>query len=415
VSGIDEDRTAGGSACIWVAAPAPLVAEAVAAVRHRGAATVTEPVNLTADHAPLDETFAARRYFRKFERITQHLARVAAEMERDGNLTREDAGILGGYVARISATFRALSLKYLMAGRETGAMLGALTIDKVESGFPVHSELLTLANDTLQAGNHLTGLPARDTLIDRMVGQIVGDLVVPARLQFALSQRLYYEALATGALFYARNDPQALFLAEDKGRRRYLVHWAVYDSRVNLPAIYLMEVEDTGRRALPADAARWPEAQAHLMAQSMGALKLLTIAQGFDRDFDALHPKRLRRFHVGPMYSSAFTLQSGPIREVLEEAHAPEGEDWALAWTVETLESERAEAERAGWFGTVERQIFALDPFSGRGADTGATRTERAIILPERAFQVLAEKRPPGFSTVRKFVVGAGGRVLSHV
>jgi hypothetical protein len=248
-----------------------------------------------------------------------------------------------------------------------------------------------------------------------MVRQIVGELEIPTRLQFAMSQRLYYEALLTEALFYARNDPQAVWHGETvAGRNRFLLHWAVYDSQVNLPALYLMEVEDSGRLPLPKDPRRWPEAQTHLVAQSLGGLKLLTIAQGFDTDFADLHPKRLRRYHVGPMYSSAFTLQSGPLRGVLEESHASEGEDWALAWTVETLESQRAEQQKAGWFGTVERQIFALDPFSGRGADTGATRTERAIILPERAFQVLAEKRPPGFASVRKFVVGAGGRVLSH-
>ena len=40
------------------------------------------------------------------------------------------------------------------------------------------------------------------------------------------------------------------------------------------------------------------------------------------------------------MYSSAFTLQTGAIKEVLDEAKAGEGEDWALAWTVEELESE---------------------------------------------------------------------------
>ncbi len=371
---------------------------------------------LTADHIALDDAFAVRRYFRKFDVITGHLARVAAEMERDGSLSRDDAGILAGYVARIAATFRTLSMKYLMSGRDTGSVLGALTIDKHESGFPIHSELLTLANDTLQADRHLSSLPPRDDILDRMIRQIVGDLTIPTRLQFAMSQRLYYEALLSQKLFYARNDPEAVFHGDiARSRRRFLLHWAVYDSQVNLPAIYLMEVEDTGRRALPANPYRWPEVQAHLIAQSLNGLKLLTIAQGFDRDFDDLHPKRLRRFHVGPMYSSAFTLQTGPIREVLDEARAPEGQDWALAWTVETLESERVEEERAGWFGTVERQIFALDPFSGRGADTGATRTDRAIILPERAFQVLAEKRPPGFASVRKFVVGAGGRVLSHV
>jgi len=134
------------------------------------------------------------------------------------------------------------------------------------------------------------------------------------------------------------------------------------------------------------------------MAQSVGGLKLLTIAKGFDEDFDDLHPTRLRRFHIGPMYSHAFTRQMGPLRDVLEAANSPVGEDWALVC----------------WFGTVERQIFALDPFSGQGAETGATRMERSLIMPERPFQALAERNPAGFRDVRKFVVSDGGRVLSY-
>lgn len=113
------------------------------------------------------------------------------------------------------------------------------------------------------------------------------------------------------------------------------------------------------------------------------------------------------------MYSSAFTLQTGPIREVLDEARSPAGEDWALAWTVEELESERVEVEK-GWFSDTEREVFRLDPLAGVGAETGATRITRALILPQRPFQVLAEKDPAGFRAVRKFVVGKEGRVLVY-
>jgi hypothetical protein len=35
---------------------------------------------LTADHAELYDTLVARRYFAKFDRITGHLARVAAAL-----------------------------------------------------------------------------------------------------------------------------------------------------------------------------------------------------------------------------------------------------------------------------------------------------------------------------------------------
>jgi len=153
--------------------------------------------------------------------------------------------------------------------------------------------------------------------------------------------------------------------------------------------------------------------QAHLLAQSVGGLKPVTIARGVDVDFSDLHPKRLRRVHLGPMYSSAFTLQTGPIREVLDEAKSPSGDDWALAWTLEEVESGGVEVDK-GWFSSTEREVFTLDPFSGRGADTGATRVQRSLILPQRPFQVLAEKDPEGFRDMRKFVVGREGRVVVY-
>mgnify|MGYP006179238621 CR=1 FL=1 len=43
---------------------------------------------------------------------------------------------------------------------------------------------------------------------------------------------------------------------------------------LNVPVVYLMEVVDSGRKALPLDEGRWPEVQAHLMAQSVGAANL---------------------------------------------------------------------------------------------------------------------------------------------
>lgn len=374
-----------------------------------------ETMGTDADHVGLTDTLVARRYFAKFDVITGHLARVAAEMEREGSLSRQDVAILGAYIGALAVTFRALGHKYLMTGRDAGTAFGALQMDRVESGFPVFQELLVMANDAQQAARHLANMPSVDELKEQMIREIVGDQKIPTKLQFAMSQRLYYQALAEGGLFWASNDPVAFWLGErTDGRRQYLVHWAVYDSQVNLPTIYLMEVEDSGDWALARDLRRWPEAQRHLIAQSVAGLKLLTIAQGFDRDFDDLHPKRLRRYHLGPMYSSAYTLQTGPLREVLEDAGGTEGQDWALAWTVETLESERVQQEKSGWFGRVDREIFALDPFSGRGVDTGATRTERAIVLPARPYQVLAERNPPGFHDVRKFVVSPQGRVLSY-
>ncbi len=366
---------------------------------------------LTNDHTELYDTLVARRYFAKFERISGYLGRVAGELESEGTLTRTEARVLGRYITALATTFRALSYKYLMTGRSDSAL--RLTFDRHESGFPVAQELMMMAVDAAQVDKHLAGGASVDELKDRMIRRIVGELALPTDLQFALSQRLYHEALAQGGLFLARNDPDAQWIEDRKGRRQYLLHWAVYDTQVNLPVVYLMDLEDSGKRPLPSDDGRWPQAQHHLMAQSVAGLKLLTIAQGFDTDFPTLHPKRLRRIHLGPMYSHSFTLQSGPISDVLSSARAPEGQDWALVWTVEDLRADRVEQVKDGWFSTVERQIFALDPFAGKGADTGTTRMDRMVVLPEQPYQALAELNPPGFRDVRKFVVGAGGRIIA--
>ena len=371
--------------------------------------------DLTSDHKALDDDLAARRYFAKFERITRLLAGVAAEMETTEGFARRDTGVLAGYIQSIARSFRALSLKYLIAGRINGPARRHLTIDLHESGFPIYQELVSMANDAAQAATHLHRIPPADSLKDEMIRRIVGAREIPTDLQYALSQRLYYETLADPAhpMFFAQMHPVAELRSEARGRRVFDLAWAVYDSQLNVPVVYLMELHDSGKRALHQDAGRWAQVQDRLLAQSVGGLKLVTIARGFDQDFSDLHPKRLRRLHLGPMYSSAFTLQTGPIREVLEEAKAAPGDDWALAWTIEDLESERVEMEK-GWFSSTEREVFRLDPFAGRGAETGATRLRRAVILPQRPFQVLAEKDPPGFQEVRKFVVGNQGRVLVY-
>ena len=371
--------------------------------------------SLANDHVGISDGVSARRYFRTFEAIMAHMGRVAGVMEAEGDFTRVEVTALARHVTALTFTFRALSMKYLMTGRDTGRFFGSLTIDNHESGFPAAQELMVMANDAQQAARHLRDMPTVEELKAQMLRKIIGDLEVPTKLQFALSQRLYYEELARGDLFWPRNDPEAVWLGDlGEGRRRYLLHWSVYDTEVNLPCLYLMEVEDTGKVALPKDERRWPEAQAHLMAQSLGGLKLLTIASGFDADFDHLHPKRLRRFHIGPMHSSAYTRQSGPIHDVLVEASSTEGQDWALVWTEERLESERVTTEAQGWFGRVEREVYALDPFGGRGVDLGATEMVRSVILPARPFQVLSERNPPGFANVRKFVVAPDGTVLRY-
>ncbi len=373
-------------------------------------------MDLTYTHAVLENAAQTRRYFAKFERIIGHLGAVANISLDEKLITTMEVKMLKGYLQALSNTFTALSYKYLMSDRVSLQSGDQFSIDKTQSGFPIFRELMQMTADVTQADKHLKSLPSPERLKKDMINHILTEKSAPSQLQFAMSQRIYYEYLAQKDLFLTQNHPEILWVGMDVKdvRRSYLIHWAAYDSQTNLPVIYFMELEDTASRALPHDERRWPRVQAHLMAQSVSGLKLLTIAQGFDRDFDTLHPKMLRRFHLGPMHSHAYTEQRGPLRDVLAQASGEAGLDWALAWTVESLVSESITKEKVGIFKTAERQVYHLDKVDFQMADSGASDINRALILPHRAYQVLEEKYKSDFKGVQKYVVGKNAKILSY-
>jgi hypothetical protein len=376
-------------------------------------------VDLTLDHRTLEEAHETRRYFAKFERIISHLQGVAESVINENTALPTEIPVLKEYLEALSGTFTALSYKYLLAGRVSDMLPSLLNIDRQDSGFPIYQELLQMANDAMQADKHLRSLPTMRELKLEMVNHILREQSTPTNLQFAASQRQYYEELAKGTLFWARNDPRLAWMGNVADNRRlYRLHWAVYDSQQNIPLIYILDLEDSGKWPLAKDERRWPRVQSHLTAQSAASLKLVTIARGFDRDFDDLHPKRLRRFFLGPMYSHAFTQQSGPLRDVLAEVAGRPGEDWALAWTTETLVASGSEFEAAGFFSSVERQVYQLDPLSAQSPASqdvaGHTHQQRSLILPQRPYQVLEERNPPGFANIRKYAVSPSGKILSY-
>ena len=363
----------------------------------------------------LDDAAATRRYFSKFERIIGHLSDVAAITREERLISEAEYELLGAYLSGLAQTFTALSYKFLMAARVTDGQK-LLSIDKINSGFPTFAEILHMVSDVTQAKTHLSALGTQDEIKREMVSHIMSEKAHPTKLQFALAQRIYYEMLDPELLFLSTHDPQAIWVGTnpDQERRKFLIHWAQYDSQTNIPQIYFMVCEDSGRTTLPSDNRRWPRVQAHLAAQSLSALTLLTIARGFDRDFDELHPISLRRFNIGPMYSHAFTEQSGPLRDILKDAKSPVGEDWALTWTVETLLAKEEFTEKTGIFSSAERQLYAIDETDPKMVERGLTEERHAIILPHRAYQVMEEKDAPSLRDVRKYVVGKGGKILVY-
>ena len=219
--------------------------------------------------------------------------------------------------------------------------------------------------------------------------------------------------LAEVPLFLAMNPPRLVPLGtRDPQTRGYLCHWAVYDTQRNLPNVYLLQLEDSGERSLTQDQRRWPLASEHLLAQSLSSLKLLTIARGFDKDFQDLHPQVLKRLHLGPMYANKLTQHSDTVQDILAESEDEPGQDWVLCWTVETLRAKGSEKTSAGLFVSVRTEVYDIDPQAPEEVEAGASAIERCMILPYRPYQRLVERDLPQLRGVHKYVVGPDGEIL---
>jgi hypothetical protein len=210
------------------------------------------------DHAELYDTLVARRYFAKFDRITGHLGRVAAEVETEGKLTRTEARVLGATSRPSNGDVPGTVHKYLMTGR--GDTAPRLTIDRHESGFPVAQELMTMAVDAAQVEKHLGrhGGRGRDQGPHGAPDRAGSDRADPAAIRpvaavstMKPSQRVACSGRATTPTPSSSRKPGA--------RRHFLIHWAVWDTQTNLPVVYLIDVQDSGKKPLPDDDRRWPQ------------------------------------------------------------------------------------------------------------------------------------------------------------
>lgn len=367
------------------------------------------------------EDALTRRYFAKIERVLGAFGRIAEDKgtgagSTSGGHADQESEIVADHLERLANSFKALAYKYVLTGRVEHRLPAPFEIDRSDSGFPVFREFLQLENDVDLLDEMLFDLPPRAKLKGEMIEHVLKYRRLPRDLQFAMAQRYYFEALKAGPLFLARNTPALQYLSTrpPHGHRRYIVDWAVYDTQRNLPDIYVMVLDESADKPLHEDDAYATKLGEAMLNQSLSSLKLVTIATGIDKDFPTVHPKSLKRIHVGPLYSNTFTDHSSELQEILTD-HADEpGYDWVLAWTVESLASKGIEYVRTGLFGQVQKEIYQVDGHSLETFEAGSSSVERYMVLPLEAYQTLMDYGAERFADVHKFVVGPDGEVMTN-
>ncbi|MET0598692.1 MAG: hypothetical protein ABWZ57_12600 [Mesorhizobium sp.] len=345
----------------------------------------------------------------------RYFAAIAAALEGLNIFMRDDrsplyrhdlvAKIVSGYIGRLERSFS--------SWRNRLGFMERFKISRADSGFPVFQNVLELENDRRQAPERLANIPEPDTLRAEMADFILRHKEFPAALQRSMAERLYLEDIKDGDTFgpFTLAETAAVSVNPKTGRPYYLVHWATFDGSANLPLIYMATVEDsseamvsqlvddsgkldeTVKIPLPVEGLLNPEL-AHRFddfteKNSAYSLSPATIAGNLDKDFETLHPTQLRRFVLGPFYSSGITENNSVVAEVLSKVRRPENA-WLLTWTLQEVFSQSEKPGRRGlWSSDKATQEFYINTDDLEAARQGVSSYEKHALIPHEAYQAL--------------------------
>lgn len=355
-----------------------------------------------------------RGYLAQLSTILGHLATVTAKERQVAVQHAAEAEIFLSYLGRLSATVRALGMKYGFAGFVSERLTSDLEIASGGSAFPTVGEIRRVEADVAEANDPAN--PPGEDLRAEMVDFILRHKRPPRELQFRQSQEAYRAILRNERLFGTRVEPTLVQMDQAaSGNQRWLLHWGVWDSQLSQPTVYLMVLEDSGKAQGLRDQDVLAALRKACLTSSMSSLQLLTIATKLDEEFAPLHPKSLKRVVVGPLHSPRFGVVADALAPAIEHVRGDWRREWALGWTVEILRSRGTRKVRSGLFGERQLESFLIDPKDFAASRVGASETASKLLMPYDVFQALDLDEGSPLHDVPKHVVAPDGQVASHI
>lgn len=313
-------------------------------------------------------------------------------------------------------------------------------ISRADSGFPIFQNVLELEKDRQSAERRLSAIPDPATIRSEMADFILRHKEFPAALKKSMAERLYLEAVQEGDVFSPFVLPQTIKVSVNPktGRPYYMTHWGAFDGAANLPMIYSTMVEDStpdmiktlvgkdkklnedveiplpvGGLLNPALARKFDQ---FIEANSAYSLSPTTIASNMDQEFDALHPKQLRRIVLGPFFSAGITENNATVNKVLESVGNAKNA-WLLTWTIQDVYSKSEKPAKKGlWSSEPAREQFHIDTDNLEAARMGVSAFEHHALVPHEAYQALyaAGEIDKVFGGYKTHII-SNGQVISDV
>jgi len=337
-------------------------------------------IDLNTATTHLSESYKIRRYFKKFSNIIENFNKISTLEIADKNY---EYHIISKYLELLKNSFNSLSMKYLFSDVVNYKLSSRMIIDSTESGFPNSKLIIEMEGDYQSRQRILEELPSEVELKEDLVSHILKYKTAPNDIQFSLSQQKYYKSLEND-FFHTFNMGNIELLEENHNLDKYIIDWATYDGVTNIPYVYLLEIEDSGR--MLRDKTKLEELVKVLKAESISTLKPISIATSIDELFDSLHPKSLKRIQIGPMFSNAYTEHNEIVSEILEDCEV--NRDYIFNWSIEHIISEAQNEVSNGFFnGKIKRESFLINPYDMKSVKKGVTEFSNFYMLPHEIYQ----------------------------
>ncbi len=312
-------------------------------------------------------------------------------------LMREKDHFVVPYLTVVRHTIDCLIAKHAFDGQDQIDF--PLTIDPTHSGFPTVKDLYLLQKNKKEAPSALQQLSSRQEIIDTIRDAILKDRS-PRHDQILLKRQRFFSKLLEGNLLedYTLREPQLTGEAKN-GRRQYTLEWACLERHTHVPVFYCLWLEqDAG--AVPLHEKQNDVVKTILYSSQYSLSDLRMLVSEIDTAIDALHPKLIYKYTIGPFYHPLTT--NSP-----ELTHLLNGEDdkALLKFTLERVASVNVIDKPRNIFkrllyGNLEKEVFGpLDD------------SDRRMIAPFRIKQKLVDKDEKGNPCV-VYGVTEGGDIV---
>lgn len=362
--------------------------------------------NGLSDFIEITDNQVSKKYFNKLLKVSEALSKICQGQMNQDNHSIDDITVLK-YIEKLNNSLQCMRMKYWFNGSEFTNQSSILLVDSVDSGFPSKKEFHELSKDASIANTALENLEPIENLKKKQLDYLISHKKINREIQFDMQAHEYYNLLKSKELFLADNEPVIYPVNKsDNGNARYLIHWATFDIEKNIPVVFILLVEYSGKGKLEEDE-MYSDFYSELKHYSSTGFKLLTIATELDKKYSKIHPKSLKRINVGPLYINGFTKHNKNVKNALEYVQEHHEEDnWLFGYTVESLYSKSTTKIDAGLFKADQiKEIYYVDPHNPESVESGCSDIEKSMVIPYVAYQHLSEQENNSLNDIQKYVV----------